>query len=222
MGDIDSGGKVGAGKKLYDSILAGQRHEVYHFVQELLEAGSPALEIIDKYLQPAMSQVGDLFSRGEYFLPELILSASAMKNASEFLKPYLASSKQGKKQECIVIGTVSGDFHDIGKNLVIALLEGNGYYVVDLGVDVKPEKFVEAVKENDPAVIGFSALLTTTMVNVPVTIKALEDARLRKNRLLAVGGASVTERNAHEWGVEIYAPDAGAAVKRINEVLSDR
>ncbi len=166
-----------------------------------------------------MSEVGELFSKGEYFLPELILSANAMKNASEYLRPYLMDANSGKKQACIVLGTVQGDLHDIGKNLVAALLEGNGYEVVDLGINVPPENFVAAVKEHNPAVVGMSALLTTTMVNVPATIKALEKAGLRAGRLLAVGGASMNQRNADEWGVEIYAPDAGAAVKMIKERL---
>jgi 5-methyltetrahydrofolate--homocysteine methyltransferase len=112
--------------------------------------------------------------------------------------------------------------HDIGKNLVISTLEGAGYRVVDLGVDAAINKFVEAAREYDPAVIGFSALLSTTMVNIPKTIRALEDADLRQGRILAVGGAPITQRNADEWGVEIYAPDAGTAVRVINDALAHR
>jgi len=207
-------------EELHKCIIEGRRHEVAGIVQKVLDDGLQPLEIINDTLQPAMSAVGELFSQGEFFLPELILSANAMKNASEYLKPYLLESNEGKKQACIVIGTVAGDLHDIGKNLVAALLEGNGYEVVDLGVNVPPEKFVEAVKKHDPRVIGMSALLTTTMINIPVTISALESAGLRKGRLIAVGGASMQQTNADEWGVEIYAPDAGTAVKMINQQLT--
>lgn len=206
--------------ELYQTVIKGQRHEVAAIVQKALDEGVPPLEIVTKTLQPAMAEVGDLFSRGEYFLPELILAANAMKNASEYLRPLLVSSQNAAKQQCIVLGTIAGDLHDIGKNLVGALLEGNGYQVVDLGVDVQPEKFVEAVKQHNPAVVGMSALLTTTMVNIPRTISALKEAGVREGRLLAVGGASMQQANADAWGVEIYAPDAGTAVKMINQKLA--
>lgn len=207
-------------KVLYQAVLEGRRKEVEEIVQKVLDNGVPVLEIISETLQPAMSEVGNLFSQGEYYLPELILSANAMKNASEYLRPYLVNSAGGKKQQCIVIGTVEGDLHDIGKNLVAALLEGNGYKVVDLGINVPPERFIAAIREHDPKVVGMSALLTTTMINVPATIKAIEKEDLRKGRILAVGGASMTQHNAELWGVEIYAPDAGTAVKMINERLN--
>jgi 5-methyltetrahydrofolate--homocysteine methyltransferase len=206
---------------LYDAILDGRRAEVAGLVQKALGEGVAPMTIVEETLRPAMGEVGELFSRGEFFLPQLVLSAAAMKNATETLRPLLAGQAIGK-QETVVLGTVQGDVHDIGKNLVAATLEGAGYRVVDLGVDAPSEKFVEAVKDNDPAVIGFSALLSTTMVNIPRTIHAIEEAGLRQGRILAVGGAPVTQRNADEWGVEVYAADAGTAVRVINEALARR
>ncbi len=213
---------MSAMEALYEAVLNGRRAEVEGLVQKALNAGVSPMAIIEKILRPAMGEVGERFSRGEFFLPDLILAANSMKMATEYLRPLLADRTDLVTQETVVIGTVEGDLHDIGKNLVIALLEGTGYRVVDLGVDAKPEKYVEAVRENNPAVIGFSALLSTTMVNVPKTIGALEDAGLRQGRILAVGGAPVTQRNADAWSVEVYAPDAGTAVRIINEILEKR
>ncbi len=208
--------------ELYSVVLTGQRGQVEEVVQKALDEGFGPLEIIEQTLRPAMGEVGERFSRAEFFLPDLILAAEAMKNATAYLRPLLAAQGELPAQETVVIGTVEGDLHDIGKNLVIATLEGAGYEVVDLGVDVKAEKFVEAAREYDPAVVGFAALLSTTMVNVPKTINALAEAGLREERLMAVGGAPVTQRNADEWGADIYAADAGAAVRVVNEVLAKR
>jgi 5-methyltetrahydrofolate--homocysteine methyltransferase len=208
-------------EELYDAILDGRRSEVAGLVQRALDEGVAPMTIVEKTLRPAMGEVGELFSRGEFFLPQLVLSAAAMKNATDTLRPRLAGEAMGR-QETVVLGTVQGDVHDIGKNLVSATLEGAGYRVVDLGVDAPIQKFVDAVRDNDPAVVGFSALLSTTMVNIPKTIQALEDANLRRGRILAVGGAPVTRRNADEWGVEVYAADAGTAVRVINEALARR
>jgi len=180
------------------------------------------MRIIEETLRPAMGEVSQLFSAGEFFLPQLLLSASSMKTAMERLLLLLAGSGIASEQETIVIGTVQGDLHDIGKNLVAATLEGAGYRVVDIGIDASPEKFVAAVREHDPAVIGFSALLSTTMTNIPKTIRALEDAGLRQGRLLAVGGAPVMQRNADDWGVELYAADAGTAVRVVSAALAKR
>jgi 5-methyltetrahydrofolate--homocysteine methyltransferase len=207
---------------LYEVVLNGRRAEVEGLVQQGLSQGVSPMAIVEEILRPAMGEVGVRFSRGEFYLPDLILAANSMKMATDYLRPLLADSNDLVTQELVVVGTVEGDLHDIGKNLVVALLEGTGYRVVDLGVDAKPEKYVEAVREKDPAVIGFSALLSTTMVNIPKTIGALEDAGLRQGRILAVGGAPVTQRNADEWNVEVYAPDAGTAVKIINEILEKR
>lgn len=207
---------------LHDAILDGQRFAVAGLVQQALAAGVAPTTIVEETLRPAMGQVGELFSRGEFFLPQLLLAASAMKIATETLRPLLVGAAGVNRQEAVVIGTVQGDVHDIGKNLVVATLEGAGYRVIDLGVDASPGKYVEAVRANDPAVVGFSALLSTTMVYIPATIKALEEAGLRAGRILAVGGAPITQRNAAEWGVEAYAADAGTAVKVIEQALARR
>jgi 5-methyltetrahydrofolate--homocysteine methyltransferase len=208
--------------QIYAVVLEGKRNEVEALVKKALDEGQPANVIIENALRPAMDEVGQRFSRAEFFLPDLILAAEATKRAINYLRPLLGEGGAASRQEVVVIGTVQGDMHDIGKNLVIATLEGTGYKVVDLGVDVAPEKFVDAVRTHDPAVVGFSALLSTTMVNIPKTIEVLEEAGLRRGRLLAVGGAPVTQRNANEWSVEIYAADAGTAARIVTEQLAAR
>jgi methylmalonyl-CoA mutase cobalamin-binding domain/chain len=209
-------------EQLYLTVLEGKRSEVKALVDAALEEGVAPMTIVEGTLRPAMNEVGERFSRAEFYLPDLILASEAMKNAINRLRPLLASDDALVGQETVIIGTVEGDLHDIGKNLVIATLEGAGHRVVDLGVDAAPQKFIDAVREHDPAVVGFSALLSTTMVNIPKTIEALQRAGLREGRLLAVGGAPVTRRNADEWGVEIYAADAGTAMRVINEALAAR
>jgi methylmalonyl-CoA mutase cobalamin-binding domain/chain len=208
--------------RIHGVVLEGKRHEIEALVQRALGEGQSPHTIIEKALRPAMDEVGQRFSRAEFFLPDLILAAETTKRAINYLRPMLGSAGAASRQETVVIGTVQGDMHDIGKNLVIATLEGTGYKVVDLGVDVAPERFVDAVRSHDPSVVGFSALLSTTMVNIPRTIDALEEAGLRRGRLLAVGGAPVTQRNADEWKVEIYAPDAGTAARIVTEQLAAR
>jgi 5-methyltetrahydrofolate--homocysteine methyltransferase len=205
--------------EMYDAILNGQRGAVPGLVQRALDEGSAPLDIVEGTLRPAMAEVGELFSTGEFFLPQLLLAASGMKLAMEKLRPLLAGDAGLGVQQTVVIGTVEGDLHDIGKNLVIATLEGAGFRAVDLGIDVAIPRFVEAVREHDPAVVAMSALLSTTMVNIPKTISALEAAGLRAGRVLAVGGAPVTQRNADEWGVEAYAADAGTEVRVIVEAV---
>lgn len=208
--------------ELYQAVLNGKRAEVEPLVQKALDESVAPMTIAEGTLRPAMNEVGERFSRAEFYLPDLILASEAMKNATNYLRPVLADQNALVAQETVVIGTVEGDLHDIGKNLVIATLEGAGHRVVDLGVDAAPQKYIDAVREHDPAVIGFSALLSTTMVNIPKTIRALEEAGLREGRWLAVGGAPVTQRNADEWGVEIYAADAGTAMRVINQALAER
>ena len=160
----------------------------------------------------AMAEVGQLFEDGEYFVPELLAAARAMQGGLELLKPYLADEDVepiGK----VVTGTVKGDLHDIGKNLVGMMLKGAGFEIVDLGSDVSPEKFVEAVKESGAQIVAMSALLTTTMSNMPVTIKAFEDAGIRDSVKIFVGGAPLTEEYAKKIGADGFAPDASQAAK---------
>jgi 5-methyltetrahydrofolate--homocysteine methyltransferase len=206
--------------ELYDVILRGDRSQAAELLQKALDEGTDPMALVEQTLRPAMSEVGARFSAGEFFLPDLILSAEAMKNAMNRLRPLLGAGAELTERETVLIGTVEGDVHDIGKNLVIATLEGTGYRVVDLGVDVATERFVEAVRVHDPAVVGFSALLSTTMPNIPKTIQALDEAGLRAGRLLAVGGAPVTLRNAEEWHADIYAADAGTAAHLIAKRLA--
>lgn len=213
---------MGTFDEIYASVLEGKRHEVAKLVQKALDEGYAANSIIESALRPSMNEVGERFASGEFFLPDLILAAEAMKGAIGFLRPFLTGDELTGQQETVVIGTVQGDVHDIGKNLVVATLEGSGYKVVDLGVDVSVEKFVQAVKEHNPVVVGFSALLSTTMVNVPIAIQALEETGLREGRLIAVGGAPVTQRNADEWGADIYAADAGTAARLVTEGLAGK
>jgi len=208
--------------RLYRTVLEGRRGEVRQLVERAIGEGVAPMAIIERTLRPAMNEVGERFSRAEFYLPDLILASEAMKNAVGALRPLLEQEDSIGKQETIVIGTVEGDLHDIGKNLVVATLEGAGYRVVDLGVNAVPLRYIDAVREHDPAVIGFSALLSTTMVNIPGTIRALQEAGLCDGRLLAAGGAPVTQRNADEWGVDIYAADAGTAMRVINEALAER
>lgn len=205
---------------IYISVLGGRRHEIAALVERALAQGVEPTTILSEALRPAMNEVGEQFSRAEAYLPDLILASEATKSAIAVLRPLLAESGLAQRQETVVIGTVEGDVHDIGKNLVIATLEGAGYRVVDIGIDAPAERFVEAVRDHDPAVVGFSALLSTTMVNIPLAIEALEEAGLREGRLMAVGGAPVTQRNADEWGAEIYAGDAGTAARMVSERLA--
>jgi len=198
-------------KSIYDGVVEGDNASVQQHVKEALENGTGASSILNEALIPAMAEVGRLFEEGEYFVPEMLISARAMKGAMASLKPHLQQGEMhfaGK----VVIGTVKGDLHDIGKNLVGLMLEGAGFQVVDLGSDVTAEKYIEAVKEADANIIAMSALLTTTMVNMKATITALEEAGLRDKVKVMIGGAPVTDNFARQIGADGYAPDASRAV----------
>ena len=186
--------------------------------KEALEQGEPALEVLNQGLLPAMKIIGDRFQSGEFFLPELILAGRAMQAAMAHLKPAFrreGTTIRGK----VAIGTVKEDIHDIGKNLVLMMLEGNGWDVVDLGVDVEPEQFCAYVKENDPDIIGLSALLTTTIPSLKETMNALQKAGLREKVKVMVGGALVTQAYAEEIGADGYAANAAEAVGLANQLL---
>jgi len=186
---------------------------------ETLEAGVPELEIIGQGLVSGMSAVGVKFRDGEVFLPELLLSAKTMKTALEILLPILRQQGTGFIGR-VIIGTVSGDLHDIGRKIVASMLQGNGFEVIDLGIDVDPEKFVEAVRDSDAQVLGLSALLTSTMPMMEATIKALEKAGLRQKVKVMVGGASVTQAYADRIGADGYGADAVAAVEKARALIS--
>jgi 5-methyltetrahydrofolate--homocysteine methyltransferase len=178
----------------------------------------PAIDILQKGLITAMGTVGQKFADGEYFVPEMLMAAKAMKSCMELLRPHIAKSDYQPLGR-VVLGTVRGDLHDIGKNLVKVMLEGGGFEVVDLGVDVSPEKFVEAVKEHKPHLIGMSALLTTTMLAIPDTIKALSAAGLRDGVKVMIGGAAITGEFAREVTADAYGADAHSAVEQAKQLL---
>jgi len=202
---------------IYQAVLNGEKSETIELVQCALDAGINASEILQSGLIAAMGEVGRLFEEGDYFVPEMLIAARAMQAGLEILKPFLVASGVepiGK----VVIGTVKGDLHDIGKNLVAMMLEGAGFDIVDLGVDVAPERFIEAIQD-DVDIVGLSALLTTTMPNLVNTIQAIQEVGLRDSVKIIVGGAPVTADYARKIGADGYAADAGQAVKVAKSLL---
>ena len=205
-------------KNIYQAILEGDMDAAQTEVRAAVDAGITGGEILNTALIPAMGQVGCLFEKEEYFVPEMLTAARAMKAGLEIVKPLLVNSglePVGK----VAIGTVKGDLHDIGKNLVEMMLEGAGFEIIDLGTDVAPEKFVEAIKSG-ANIIGLSALLTTTMPNMETTIRAIEAAGLRGNAKIIIGGAPVTAEYARQIGADGFAPDASQAANLVRSLLS--
>ncbi|NPV55263.1 MAG: corrinoid protein [Anaerolineae bacterium] len=196
---------------IFDSIMEGQQNVTPVKVQEAIDAGIDPGRILNESMVAAMTEVGRLFEEGEYYVPEMLIAARAMQAGLGVLKPLLMQSDI-KSMGKIVAGTVKGDLHDIGKNLVCMMLEGAAFEIVDLGADVAPEKFVEAVQSTGANIVAMSALLTTTMPNMKTTIEALEAAGLRKQVKVMVGGAPLTSQYATEIGADGYAPDASRAV----------
>lgn len=205
-------------QQIYERVIAGDAPRVKELVEQAVSEGVPPAEIISGYLIPAMTEVGARFERQEFYVPEMLIAARAMKTGLTVLKPLLVEGEI-RSTGRVVMGTVKGDLHDIGKNLVSMMLEGAGFEVTDLGVDVAPEGFVKAVQEERPDILGMSALLTTTMSAMRKTIEALMEAGLRGRVKIMVGGAPVTQRYAEEIGAEEYAADAGSAVRKAKELL---
>jgi len=201
---------------LKEAVIEGNAGRVKELTQQALDEGRGPQEILDSALIPAMDVVGDKFTRQEFYIPEMLIAARAMQAGLALLKPLLAQGESRTKGK-VVIGTVKGDLHDIGKNLVAMMLQGGGFEVVDLGADVKPQRFVEAVQQEKPNFVMMSALLTTTMLSMRDTIEALKAAGLRDRVKVGVGGAPVTQRFADEIGADFYAPDATGAVGRAKE-----
>lgn len=197
---------------LYEFVLEGRAPEAKAIVQKALDEGADPQEMLSNYMIPAMDEVGKRFEEQEYFVPELLVSARAMKGALELIRPKLAASG-AKPVGKVVIGTVRGDLHDIGKNLVAAMLEGGGFEVVDLGVDVSPEKFVEAAQSSGARIIAMSALLTTTMPGMKDTVDAVNSAGIHDKVKVMIGGAPVTQRYADEIGADGFSDNASAAVR---------
>lgn len=198
-------------KPLHDAIVDGDAKTTKVLTDTALKAGVAPGDLLDKALIPAMDEVGRRFECNEYFVPELLISARAMKGAMELIRPLLANNGV-KPIGKVAIGTVKGDLHDIGKNLVAAMLEGGGFEIIDLGVDVAPEKFIAAVTEKGANIIALSALLTTTMPAMKDTLAALQAAGVRSKVKVMIGGAPITEAYAKEIGADGYSDNASAAV----------
>lgn len=198
-------------QKLYDAIMNGDAASTPDLVSQALKEGLAAPQILNEGMIAAMNQVGKLFEEGEFFVPEMLIAARAMQAGLSVLKPHLAQAEV-KAAGRVVAGTVKGDLHDIGKNLVCMLLEGAGFEIIDLGTDVAPEKFVQVVQEGRADIVALSALLTTTMPNMKVTIEALKSAGVRDQAKVIIGGAPVTQAYADQIGADGYAPDASRAV----------
>jgi corrinoid protein of di/trimethylamine methyltransferase len=197
--------------ELYDAILNGDTPAAAEAARQALEGGAAALDLVQNHMVPAMDEVGRRFECEDYFVPELLLAARAMKAALALIRPLLASSG-AEPAGRVVIGTVKGDLHDIGKNIVASMLEGGGFEITDLGADVAPEKFVDAVRANRANLVCLSALLTVTMSSMKTTIEALSAAGLRGQAKIMVGGAPVTQRYADEIGADGYGENAAVAV----------
>lgn len=205
---------------IFSSILEGDNKAVPQKVQAALDAGMDASRILNEGMIAAMAEVGRLFEEGEYYVPEMLISARSMQAGLAVLKPLLMQANV-KSAGKVLAGTVKGDLHDIGKNLVCMMLEGAGFEIHDLGTDVSPEKFVAAVQEKGADIVALSALLTTTMPNMKATIEALREAGLREKVKVIIGGAPVTEGYAQQIGADGYSPDASRAVNLAKSLVPD-
>ena len=203
---------------LKTAVIEGKMAQVKTLTQQALDQGKTAQEILDQALIPAMDTVGEKFTCHEFYIPEMLIAARAMQAGVAILKTRLAEAAV-KARGKVVLGTVKGDLHDIGKNLVGMMLQGSGFEVIDLGADVTPQRFVEAVQTSAPDFVMMSALLTTTMLSMRDTVEALKAAGLRNRVKVAVGGAPVTQRFCDEVGADFYAPSATGAVTKAKELL---
>ena len=205
-------------EKFIQAFLMGRIEEVKSLVEEALDAGENPESLLNQVLIKVMNQVGLRFKNGEIFIPEVLVAARAMHACLDILKPILSNTGSPRMAK-VVLGTVKGDLHDIGKNLVGMMLEGGGFEVIDIGIDVPPEKFIKAVKVHEPKIVGLSALLTTTMAQMKGTIEALRALGLGSQTRTIVGGAPVTEEFARQIGADGYAPDAVTAVEKVRELI---
>jgi 5-methyltetrahydrofolate--homocysteine methyltransferase len=198
-------------KELYEAVVSGNAKTTQALTQQALAEGVDPLKLVNEYMVPAMDEVGRRFEANEYFVPELLISARAMKASLELIRPILAA-RGDQPVGRVAIGTVKGDLHDIGKNLVASLLEGGGFEVIDLGVNVSPEKFIETVNTKQANIVAMSALLTTTMPSMKTTIDALKQAGVRDKVKILIGGAPITQKYADEIGADGYSENAVGAV----------
>jgi len=206
-------------EKFHTLISQGKTEDVKRLTQETLERGEPVEKILKDGLIQAMERIGVRFTSGEIYIPEVLIAARAMHAGLAVLKPILSKST-GMMAGKIVVGTVKGDLHDIGKNLVGMMLEGGGFEVVDLGIDVSAEKFIEAIRKHQPQAVGMSALLTTTIKEMKSVIQEIEKAGLRERVKIIVGGAPVSERFAKDIGADGYARDAASAVDLVKSLVT--
>ena len=204
-------------RALTQKVITADREGLSQVVKEALGKGISAKDILDKGLIPGMDTVGQRMKKGEMFIPEVLQSAQAMQSAMTLLRPHM-SKKDALGLGTVVIGTVQGDLHDIGKSLVAMMLKGGGFNVVDLGTDIKPQQYVEAVKTHKPVIVGMSALLTTTMPRMKETIDSLKEAGLRDKVKVMAGGAPVNEKFVKDIGADAYAPNAAAAVEMAKKI----
>ena len=204
---------------LYDAIVKGNLDLAVNTTREALQENISPQSLISDYLIKGMEEIGTQFEEGKAYVPNLLMSARAMKGALELLKPYMENNKEVVSLGKVVVGTVKGDLHDIGKNLVCSMLEGCGFEVINLGVDVSDEKFVQAVKDNKADIVCMSALLTTTMIYMKEVIKAFEKAGIRNEVKIMVGGAPLNEKFAKEIGADGYSDNANAAVTLARKLM---
>ena len=207
-------------KQLHDAVLNGDAKTAKAVTQAALAENVEPLKLVQEFMMPAMAEVGRRFECNEYFVPELLLAARAMKASLELVRPLLAA-RGDQPVGRVAIGTVKGDLHDIGKNLVAAMLEGGGYEVIDLGVNVTPEQFIAAVKEKGANIVAMSALLTTTMPSMKTTVEALKQAGVREQVKILVGGAPITQKYADEIGADGFSESAAGAVAAAKKVVGN-
>ena len=204
--------------QLYKAVLDGDAKTSHAVTQQALSAGADPLELVNKYMIPAMAEVGRRFEANEYFVPELLISARAMKASLDIIRPLLAA-RGDEPLGRVALGTVKGDLHDIGKNLVGSLLEGGGFEVIDLGVNVSPEQFIATIREKGANIIAMSALLTTTMPAMKTTIEAIKQAGVRDQVNVLIGGAPISQKYADEIGADGYSETAVGAVALARKAL---
>lgn len=209
----------GSAHPLMLAVEKGKGAMIVDVVKQQLAEGKKPAELIDSYLIPAINHVGELYEKGTYFLPQLIASAETMEKAIDYLEPLLAKERGDKKLDTIVMATVKGDIHDIGKNLVVLMLKNYGYDVIDLGKDVESQRILDVAKEKNAAVIGLSALMTTTMTEMKHLVELAKEQNVEAK--IIIGGAVVTESYAKEIGADGYSRDAGEAVRLVNRLLGD-
>lgn len=205
-------------KALTEAVIKGDINTAVAETKQALDAGTKVSDILNQGLIAGMDEVGEKFSKGQFFVPQMLRAAKTMQECVKLMQPFMKDADVISKGK-VLIGTVKGDLHDIGKNLVSMMMEGAGFAITDLGVDVPPEKFTQKVQEVEPDIVAMSALLSTTMPSMPLTIEALQKAGVRDKVKVMIGGAPVTEKYAQEIKADAYASDAGAAVNKAKQLL---